>query len=89
MVAPPDGVVAVILPPTLADLAADPGELDVSCLDCHHNMTMPVAALLPRYAAETPFLDVWGGFRCSACGSACRRSAPLSGHQAAGQITPP
>ena len=34
---------------------ADPGELDVSCLDCHHNTTMPVAALLPRYAAETPF----------------------------------
>ena len=39
-------------PPTLADLMADPGELDVSCLDCHHNATMPVAALLPRYAAE-------------------------------------
>jgi hypothetical protein len=33
----------------LADLMADPGELDVSCLDCHHNTTMPVAALLPRY----------------------------------------
>ena len=56
-------------PPTLADLMADPGELDVSCLDCHHNTTMPVAALLPRYAAETPFPEVWGGFRCSACGS--------------------
>jgi hypothetical protein len=26
-------------PPTLADLMADPGELDVSCLDCHHNTT--------------------------------------------------
>jgi hypothetical protein len=37
---------------------ADPGELDVACLDCHHNTTMPVAALLPRYAAETPFPDV-------------------------------
>ena len=49
-------------PPTLADLMADPGELDVSCLDCHHNATMPVAALLPRYAAETPFPEVWGGF---------------------------
>jgi hypothetical protein len=47
---------------------ADPGELDVSCLDCHHNTIMPVAALLPRYAAETPFPEVWGGFRCSACG---------------------
>ena len=55
-------------PPTLADLMVDPGELDVSCLDCHHNTTMPVAALLPRYAAETPFPDVWGGFRWSACG---------------------
>ena len=40
--------------PALADLMADPGEPDVSCLDCHHNTTMPVAALLPRYAAETP-----------------------------------
>jgi hypothetical protein len=47
---------------------ADPGELIVSCLDCHHNTTMPVAALLPRYATETPFPEVWGGFRCSACG---------------------
>jgi hypothetical protein len=56
-------------PPTLADLMADPGELDVSCLDCHHNTTMPVAALLLCYPAETPFPDVWGGFRCSACGS--------------------
>jgi hypothetical protein len=56
-------------PPTLSNLMADPGELDVSCLDCHHNTTMPVAALLPRYAAETPFPETWGGFRCSACGS--------------------
>ena len=31
-----------------------------------------VAALLPRYAAETPFPEVWGGFRCSACGSDVR-----------------
>ena len=23
-------------PPTLGDLMANPGELDVSCLDCHH-----------------------------------------------------
>jgi hypothetical protein len=53
-------------PPTLSNLMADPGELDVSCLDCHHNTTMPVAALLPRYAAETPFPEAWGGFRCSA-----------------------
>jgi hypothetical protein len=42
---------------TLVDLMADPGELSVSCLDCHHNATIPVAALLPRYAAETPFPD--------------------------------
>ena len=50
-------------PPTLADLMADPGELDVSCLDCHHNTTMPVAALLPRYAAETPFPECGAGHR--------------------------
>jgi hypothetical protein len=56
-------------PPTLADLMADPDELDVSCLDCHHSATMPVATLLPRYAAETPFPEVWGRFRCSVCGS--------------------
>jgi hypothetical protein len=56
-------------PPTLADLMANPGELDVTCLDCHHTTTMPVAALLSCYAAKTPFPDVWGGFRCSACGS--------------------
>src|SRR3954469_12148356 len=65
-------------PPTLADLAADPGELDVSCLDCHHSATMPVATLLPRYAAEMPFPDVWGRFRCSAC-EVCGRSAELGG----------
>jgi hypothetical protein len=47
-------------PPTLADLMADPGELDVSYLECHHNTTMPMAALLPRYAAETPFPELWG-----------------------------
>jgi hypothetical protein len=58
----------------------DPGEIAVSCLDCHHNMTMPVAALLPRYAAETPFPDAWDGFRCSACGyKAGGRSAELGG----------
>ena len=39
---------------------ADPGELDVTCFDCRRNPTMPVAALLPRYAAETPFPEVWG-----------------------------
>jgi len=50
----------------LADLMAHPGELDVTCLDCDHNTSMPVAAPLPRYAAETPFPEVWGEFRCSA-----------------------
>jgi hypothetical protein len=59
--------------PTLAD----PGKLSVHCLDCHHNTTMPAAALLPRYAAETPFPEVWGGFRCSACGSGMLTSGPV------------
>jgi hypothetical protein len=48
----------VISPPPLADLMAAPGGIVVSCLDCHHNATMPVAALLPRYAAEMPFPEV-------------------------------
>jgi hypothetical protein len=56
-------------PPTLADLMTGPGELSVWCLGRHDNTTMPVAALLPGYAAETPFPEVWGRFRCSACGS--------------------
>jgi hypothetical protein len=67
-------------PPTLTDLMTDPGELDVSCLGCHHNTTMPVAALLPRYPAETPFS---GGLeRVSLFGlgpQADRRSALLGG----------
>jgi hypothetical protein len=60
----------------LADLMADPGELDITCLDCHHNTTMPVATLLPRYGAETLFPEVWGGFRCSACGSGMSTFSP-------------
>ena len=77
-------------PPTLANLITDPGELDVSCLDCHHNTIMPVAALLPGYAAETPFPEVWGGFRCSACRSRHVDVRPhWAARQAAGQITPP
>jgi hypothetical protein len=77
-------------PPTLADLMTDPGELDVSCLGRHHDTTMPVAALLPRYAAATPFPDVRGGFRCSACGSRRIDVRPnWAARQAAGQITPP
>jgi hypothetical protein len=77
-------------PPTLADLMADPGELDVSCLDCHHNTTMPVTALLPRYAAETPFPEVWGRFRCSACGSRQVDVRPnWAARQSTGQMTRP
>ena len=73
-------------PPTLAA----PAELSVSCLDCHHNTTMPVAALLPRSAAETPFPEVWGGFRCSACGSRRIDVRPnWAVRQASGQITRP
>ena len=80
----------MINPPTLADLMADPGELDVTRLDCHHNTTMPVAALLSRYAAETPFPEAQGGFRCSACGSRRIDVRPKwAARQAAGQITPP
>jgi hypothetical protein len=44
--------VTMTRPPTLGDLMADPGELDALCLDCHHNTTMLMAALLPRYAAN-------------------------------------
>ena len=77
-------------PPTLADLMVDPGELDVSCLDCHHKATMPVATLLPRYPAKTPFPEVCGRFRCSACGSRRVDVRPnWAARQAAGQITPP
>ncbi len=77
-------------PPTLADLMADPSELDVSCLDCHHNTTMPVAALLSRYAAETPFPEVWSRFCCSACGSRHVDVRPhWAARRSAGQITRP
>ena len=49
-----------------------------------------VAALLPRYVAETPFSDIWGGFRCSACGSRHVDVRPnWAARQAARQITPP
>ena len=77
-------------PATLADLMVDPGELIVTCLDCHHNTTIPVATLLPRYTAETPFPEVWGRFCCSACGSRRVDVRPnWAARQAAGQITPP
>jgi hypothetical protein len=49
-----------------------------------------VAALLPHYVAETPFPEVWGRFRCSACGSRRVDVRPnWAARQAAGQITPP
>ena len=76
-------------PPTFADLIVDPGELDVTCLDCHHNTTMPVAALLPRYAAETPFPEAWGGFRCSAWDPSGYVRPNWAARQAVGQITSP
>jgi hypothetical protein len=53
-------------PPTLTDLMTDPGELDVSCLECRHNTTMPMATLLRRYAAEAPFPEPWDRSRCPA-----------------------
>jgi hypothetical protein len=88
MVASPDRPVAVSTPPVLADLAAAPGELVASCQDCHHNMIMPVAALLSRYAAETLFPDIWGGFRCSAYRSKWVDVRPnWAACQAAGQIS--
>jgi hypothetical protein len=42
-------------PPTLADLAADPGELIVWCMDCHHNAVLPVAPVPARHGSATPF----------------------------------
>ena len=57
--------------------------------DCHHNTTMPVATLVPRYAAETPFPEVWGGFRCSACGSQIDARPNWAARQASGQILRP
>ena len=48
-----------------------------------------VAALRPRYAAETPFPEVWGGFRCSACGSQIDARPNWAARQASGQIPRP
>jgi hypothetical protein len=49
---------------------------------------MPVAALLPRYAPGTPFPEVWGGFRCSACGSKRVDARPnWAARRVPGQIT--
>ena len=74
---------------TAVTTLANPGKLSVSCLDCHYNTTMP-AALLPRFAAEMPFPDVWGGFRYSACGSRYVDVRPnWADRQAAGQVNWP
>jgi hypothetical protein len=55
-----------------------------------HLATMPVAALLPRYAPGTPFPEVWGVFRCSACGSKRVDARPnWAARRAPGQITRP
>jgi hypothetical protein len=53
MVASPDGTVAMTTPPTLTDLAADPGELIASCQRCHHDAVLPVAPVLARYGPDT------------------------------------
>jgi hypothetical protein len=78
-------------PPALADLMADPGELDVSCLDCHHNTIMPAAALPSRYAGETPLSRSVG--RIPLFGLWVKRQVDVRPHwaarQVAGQITPP
>jgi hypothetical protein len=66
MVAPPDGAVAVSIPPALADLAADPGELIASRQNCHHDAVLPVPPMLARYGPTTPFPEVLDRFRCSA-----------------------
>ena len=48
-------------PPTLAELMADLGELDLWCEACHHHAIMPVTALLIRYAADTSFPEFQPG----------------------------
>ena len=60
MVAPPDEAVAVSIPPTLADLAADPGELVASCQRCRHDAVLLVALVLARYGPTTSFPEVKG-----------------------------
>jgi hypothetical protein len=75
------------LPPTLADLAADPGELIASCQRCHHDVVLPVALVLARYGATTPFPEVKGSFRCSACGSRQVNVRPNWARRSPEQIT--
>jgi hypothetical protein len=86
MVAAPDGAVAVSAPPTLADLAADPGEPLAWRQDAHHHVTLPVAPALARYGPTTPFPEVKGRFRCSACGSRQVDVQPNWSRRSPGQI---
>jgi hypothetical protein len=87
MVAAPDGAVAVSTPPTVADLAADPGELVASCQRCHHDAVLPVAPVLARYGPTTPFPEVMARFRCSACSSRQVDVRPNWSRRSPGQIT--
>jgi hypothetical protein len=74
------------LPPTLADLAADPGELIALCQNCHHDAILPVALVLARYGPATPFPEVKGRFRCSACSSRQADVLPNWSRRSPGQI---
>jgi len=76
----------VTQPPTLADLAADPGELIASCRNRHHDAVPPVALVLARYGPATPFPEVRGRFRCSACGSRQVDVRPDWSRRSPGQI---
>jgi hypothetical protein len=87
MVAPPDRPVAVSTPPTLADPVAAPGELVTSCQNCHHNTVLPMAPVLARCGPATPFPEVKGRFRCSACGSRQVDVRPNWSKHSPGQIT--
>jgi hypothetical protein len=77
----------VTLPPTLADLAAEPGELIASCRNCHHNAFRPVVPVLARYGPTTPFPKAGGRSRCSACGSRRVDVRPSWSKHSPGQIT--
>ena len=77
-------------PPTLDDLAADPGELIAACQNRHLNAVLPVSFVLARYGSTTPFSEVKGRFRCSVCGSRHVDVRPnWAARQASGQMTRP
>ena len=86
MVVPPDRAVVVTRPPTLADLAADPGELIASCQKCRHDAVLPVAPALARDGPTTPSPEVKVRFRCSACGSRQVDVRPNWSRHSPGQI---